>query len=164
MKLLLVVVVMIFSVSSVWAAKDCSSVEGVCKYSCAGSESKVQGYFPDCDYRQVCCTSGEKSAERKEVSGETGKKASDSKRTATVQGETSAKKSVEGKSAENAAQSVYRVLVCSPSAEAYAYADTVLQCGGMTTTLNNLYRENYRLIQILSSAKVLYYFEKQDLR
>lgn len=149
--------------SLVFGSKDCSSIGGVCKHSCAGNENREEGFFLDCGTRQVCCT------EKKKPDGARAKGVLEKKEGVTSKPKTDISSSDENasgttsnvESAGPPAASIDQILVCSPMKDTYAVPDTLLECGNRKATLRSLYGENYRLIQIVVDKKALYYLEKK---
>jgi hypothetical protein len=160
MKALYILVILLFVPSLSFASKECSLLGGECKYSCATNESSLPGFFVDCEYRQLCCKRVVKPADGKGVQKgtHTGKTPEDVRSTS---GETSKEGSLTGEARGTSVGGGGQILVCYPVQDAYANPETLLECGDRHATLNNLYEENYRLIQIVRGEKLLYYLEKR---
>lgn len=161
MKALIVAVIFFFVPSLSSASRDCSSIGGTCKFNCTTDEYTEPGYYLDCSNKQVCCTKSTKPTGTKEMPKNTERPPSQPRDTVSTPGETSTKSSVSGEVGGTSKGKAGQILVCSPLTDTYANADTLLECGSRNATLNNLYEENYRLIQIISAKKVLYYLERR---
>ncbi len=169
MRSLVVAVVLVFVPSLCYAARDCSLMGGTCRYNCATDEYAQPGYYIDCEARQICCTkssnpTGAKEtpqpAGAKELPKDTGTKNMPNN-TSSSSGENLPSRSLDAAAEADFAQKGGQILVCSPLKDVYANPDTLLDCGGKRTTLKNLYEESYKLIQVISAKKIIYYLERR---
>lgn len=170
MKTLCTLFILLFVPSWSFASRDCSSAGGTCRFNCAVDEFVEPGYHLDCTNKQVCCTKSAKPTDMKETPKPAGSKELPKgtgsnknmpQNSTSSSGEASTSRSSGGEAGSTSAGKGGQILVCSPIEEAYARADTLLDCGTRNATLTNLYEENYRLIQIISAKKILYYLEKK---
>ena len=170
MKALIIISVLILMPGFVFAQGACLPIGGECKNYCGPDELELKGTFIDCE-RQVCCVS-EESLERikrpSERAGETPSKGIPPEKIKPEKAEPEKTKPGEakpevprGEVGRSTSGTADRILVCHPLKDTYALSDTPLKCGERTTTLKNLYEENYRLIQIIDGKRVLYYLERK---
>jgi hypothetical protein len=136
----------------------CKSLGGICKKACDQGEIQERGSFVDCD-KYYCCTP-EKSPS---VPGKSSKDAKPAPAPAPAAVKEPAGKTVPAREiVRSSPRPTEKILVCYPITDTSAYADTALKCGEKEATLQELYEDNYRLIQIIQDKKAfLYYLEKK---
>jgi hypothetical protein len=152
-KTMLLMLILLLLPAIVFAGDTCASIGGVCQPGCRQDEIQQEGIFPDC-YKQYCCTPRENKPVSKGESTKT--KSTDKLPDRPVSEESSS-----GAETRGSSEAPGNIIVCFPLQDTYANPESSLKCGDKETTLNDLYEQNYRLIQIVPGEKTLYYLEKK---
>jgi hypothetical protein len=170
MKNIFAIIAILLLPGSAFADGICKTLGGTCRKTCEENENQERGSFIDCD-KYYCCTPAESPAVSRKSSGSAEPAPEPAPAAAKESGMKAARPSAkEPEMKTESGQEVVRssplpggrILVCSPVKDTSALADTALKCGEREATLQELYRDNYRLIQIIQDKKVfLYYLEKK---